>query len=107
MVPSYGEVGRTDPRAFLGLDLPVAGIAGDQQAALFGQACFAAGDTKCTYGTGSFVLVNTGHELVRSDAGLLSTVAWMTPSGELDLRARGRGLRHRGRGAVAARRAEV
>ncbi|MEO7980877.1 MAG: glycerol kinase GlpK [Sporichthyaceae bacterium] len=83
VVPSYGEVGRTAPAAFLGLDLPVAGIAGDQQAALFGQACFAEGESKCTYGTGSFVLVNTGTTLERSDAGLLSTVAWMAPDGTL------------------------
>jgi glycerol kinase len=83
VVPSYGEVGRSDPAAFLGLDLPIAGIAGDQQAALFGQACYEVGDSKCTYGTGSFVLVNTGSELVRSDAGLLTTVAWMDPSGAL------------------------
>ncbi|MDQ1629782.1 MAG: glycerol kinase [Actinomycetota bacterium] len=83
VVPSYGVVGRTDPSAFLGLDLPIAGIAGDQQAALFGQACFEVGDSKCTYGTGSFVLVNTGPEIVRSEAGLLTTVAWMDPSGAL------------------------
>jgi glycerol kinase len=83
VVPSYGEVGRSVPSAFLGLDLPIAGIAGDQQAALFGQACFTGGDSKCTYGTGSFVLVNTGAELVRSDAGLLTTVAWMDPAGAL------------------------
>jgi glycerol kinase len=76
VVPSSGVVGTTDPDAFLGLSLPVAGIAGDQQAALFGQACYAPGDTKCTYGTGSFVLTNTGTEPVRSDAGLLTTVAW-------------------------------
>ena len=82
-MPSYGEVGRTSPGAFLGLDVPVAGIAGDQQAALFGQACFAEGESKCTYGTGSFVLVNTGTTLERSDAGLLTTVAWMSPGGEL------------------------
>jgi glycerol kinase len=74
--PSAGEVGRTDPEAFLGVDLPIAGIAGDQQAALFGQVCFDAGMSKCTYGTGSFVLVNTGSSPVRSDAGLLTTVAW-------------------------------
>ncbi len=79
VVPSYGEVGRTSPAAFLGLDLPVAGIAGDQQAALFGQACFAEGESKCTYGTGSFVLVNTGDTPERSDDGLLTTVAWMAP----------------------------
>ena len=83
VVPSYGEIGRCDPAAFLGLDVPIAGIAGDQQAALFGQACFGVGDSKCTYGTGSFVLVNTGPELVRSHAGLLTTVAWMDPSGKL------------------------
>ncbi len=83
VVPSTGVTARTDPGAFLGLSLPVAGIAGDQQAALFGQACFAPGDAKCTYGTGSFVLANTGRELVRSDAGLLSTVAWMDSSGAL------------------------
>jgi glycerol kinase len=73
---SSGELGRTDPAAFLGLDLPIAGIAGDQQAALFGQACFDDGESKCTYGTGSFILVNTGSTPVRSDAGLLTTVAW-------------------------------
>ncbi|MDQ1686168.1 MAG: glycerol kinase [Frankiaceae bacterium] len=73
---SSGEFGRTDPAAFLGLDLPIAGVAGDQQAALFGQACYDAGQSKCTYGTGSFVLANTGTAPVRSDAGLLTTVAW-------------------------------
>jgi glycerol kinase len=83
VVPSTGVTGRTDPAAFLGLDLPIAGIAGDQQAALFGQACFAPGDAKCTYGTGSFVLANTGASVVRSAAGLLSTVAWMDASGAL------------------------
>ena len=83
VVPSWGEVARTSPDAFLGMDVPVAGIAGDQQAALFGQACYGAGDSKCTYGTGSFVLVNTGQEVVRSDAGLLSTVAWLAPDGTL------------------------
>ena len=82
VVPSYGEVGRTDPAAFLGLDLPVAGIAGDQQAALFGQGCYTPGRSKCTYGTGSFVLVNTGDTPVLSDR-LLTTVAWMRPDGSL------------------------
>jgi len=83
VVPSTALVGHTDPTAFLGLAVPIAGIAGDQQAALFGQACFAPGAVKCTYGTGSFVLVNTGRQVVRSDAGLLSTVAWLSASGEL------------------------
>src|SRR3954451_19461671 len=76
LVPNSGVVGTTDPDSFLGLELPIAGIAGDQQAALFGQACYSPGDTKCTYGTGSFVLTNTGSTPVRSDAGLLTTVAW-------------------------------
>ena len=83
VVPSTGVVGHTDPAAFLGMSVPIAGIAGDQQAAMFGQACFAVGAAKCTYGTGSFVLVNTGSSVVRSQAGLLSTVAWLEPSGDL------------------------
>jgi glycerol kinase len=83
VVASYGVVGRTDPDVFLGLDLPIAGIAGDQQAALFGQACFTVGASKCTYGTGSFVLVNTGPVPVRSTSGLLTTVAWQHPDGTL------------------------
>jgi glycerol kinase len=81
VVPSYGVLGRTDPATFLGLDLPIAGIAGDQQAALFGQACFTPGSSKCTYGTGSFILVNTGEQIARSDSGLLTTVAWAHPDG--------------------------
>jgi glycerol kinase len=80
---STGVIGYTDPEAFGGLTLPIAGVAGDQQAALFGQACFLPGASKCTYGTGSFVLANTGPQIVRSRAGLLSTVAWMDESGGL------------------------
>jgi glycerol kinase len=83
VVPSTGVAGHTHPASFLGLDLPIAGIAGDQQAALFGQACFEPGDVKCTYGTGSFVLVNTGASVARLGNGLLSTVAWMDGSGAL------------------------
>jgi glycerol kinase len=83
VVPSWGEIATTDPRSFLGLELPISGILGDQQSALFGQTCFEVGDTKCTYGTGSFILTNTGPEVVRSDAGLLSTAAWRSPEGEL------------------------
>jgi glycerol kinase len=86
VVPSWGDgstMGTTDPRTFAGLELPIAGIAGDQQSALFGQTCFDVGDSKCTYGTGSFILTNTGTEVVRSDAGLLSTAAWKSPEGEL------------------------
>ena len=82
VVPSWGELARTDPKSFLDLDLPIAGIAGDQQSALFGQTCFDVGDSKCTYGTGSFILTNTGSEVVRSEAGLLSTAAWRSPEGE-------------------------
>src|SRR6516225_10316459 len=89
VVPSTGVAGRTDPAAFLGLDLPIAGIAGDQQAALFGQACFAPGDAKCTYGTGSFVLANTGSSIASPAAGLVSTVAWMDRSGALTYAAEG------------------
>jgi glycerol kinase len=83
LVPSWGELAVTDPRSFLDLELPIAGIAGDQQAALFGQTCFDVGDSKCTYGTGSFILTNTGTSLERSEAGLLSTAAWRSPDGEL------------------------
>ncbi|MCW2622591.1 MAG: Glycerol kinase [Frankiales bacterium] len=82
VVASYGEVGRTDPAAFLGLDVPITGIAGDQQAALFGQGCYSPGTSKCTYGTGSFVLVNTGTTPVLSER-LLTTVAWQRPDGTL------------------------
>ncbi|MGH3333934.1 MAG: FGGY family carbohydrate kinase, partial [Nocardioidaceae bacterium] len=83
IVPSRGDIATTDPKAFLGLELPIAGIAGDQQSALFGQTCFEVGDSKCTYGTGTFILTNTGSEVVRSDAGLLSTAAWKSPDGEM------------------------
>ncbi|HRC55969.1 MAG TPA: FGGY-family carbohydrate kinase, partial [Kofleriaceae bacterium] len=63
--------------------IPISGIAGDQQAALFGQACFEPGDAKCTYGTGAFILMNTGELPVASSAGLLTTVAWQLGTGEL------------------------
>jgi len=83
IVPSYGEIARTDPATFLGLDIPIAGIAGDQQAALVGQAGFAPGSAKCTYGTGSFLLVNTGDRAVATSSGLLTTVALGRPDGSL------------------------
>ena len=83
LVPNWGEVATTDPATFLDLSLPIAGIAGDQQSALFGQTCYDVGDSKCTYGTGSFILTNTGTTLERSDAGLLSTAAWRGPDGDL------------------------
>ena len=56
--------------------IPIAGMAGDQQAALFGQVCFETGEAKCTFGTGCFLLMNTGSEVVTSDRGMLTTVAW-------------------------------
>jgi len=75
-VRSSSEIyGHTDP-TLLGAAVPVAGAAGDQQAALFGQACFAAGAAKNTYGTGCFMLLNTGAVPVPSSKGLLTTVAW-------------------------------
>ena len=75
-VRSSSEVyGTTKGLGFLPDGIPVAGIAGDQQAALFGQACFAPGEAKCTYGTGTFLLLNTGERIVHSDNGLLTTVA--------------------------------
>ncbi len=83
LVPNWGEIATTDPTSFCGLSLPVSGVAGDQQSALFGQTCFDPGDAKCTYGTGSFILTNTGTSLERSDAGLLSTAAWRSPDGTL------------------------
>jgi len=75
--PSSEVYGETDPQLFFGTrGIPVAGIAGDQQAALFGQACYKRGMAKNTYGTGSFVLMNTGTEAVTSNEKLLTTIAW-------------------------------
>lgn len=76
-IKSSSEVyGHTKGLGFLPDGIPVSGMAGDQQAALFGQACFKEGEAKCTYGTGSFLLMNTGKNIVRSKSGLLTTVAW-------------------------------
>lgn len=74
--PSSGLYGLTSKAAFLGAEVPIAGAAGDQQAALFGQACFEPGMAKNTYGTGCFMLMNTGAEAVTSKHGLLTTIAW-------------------------------
>ena len=71
-----GRFGVSDPDIFLGIEAPITGIAGDQQAALFGQGAWAAGTSKNTYGTGSFLLLNTGGEAVDSHQGLLTSVAW-------------------------------
>ena len=73
--PSSGIFGYTDVDVFGG-EVPIAGAAGDQQAALFGQTCFEAGQSKMTYGTGGFMLMNTGDKAVDSDNGLLTTIAW-------------------------------
>ncbi len=69
----YGYVSKNH---FFGTSVPIAGIAGDQQAALFGQACYESGMVKNTYGTGCFMLMNTGEKAVRSNHGLLTTIAW-------------------------------
>jgi glycerol kinase len=74
--PSSEIYGHTDDASFGGVKIPIAGIAGDQQAALFGQACFDKGMVKNTYGTGCFLLMNTGEKMVPSQNGLLTTIAW-------------------------------
>ena len=74
--PSSEQYGPSDAEIFNGIEIPIAGIAGDQQAALFGQACFEKGMTKNTYGTGCFMLMNTGDKAVTSKNGLLTTIAW-------------------------------
>ena len=73
--PSSCIYGTTDP-SYLGGAIPIAGAAGDQQAALFGQTCFEAGEAKNTYGTGCFMLMNTGEKPVFSQNGLVTTIAW-------------------------------
>lgn len=75
IVDCAGDLGTTDAEWF-GAPIPIAGMAGDQQAASIGQACLKAGDTKATYGTGAFILTNTGGEMRRSGHRLLSTIAW-------------------------------
>ncbi len=75
VVDSTGEISMTDPDVLGGVSAPISGIAGDQQAALFGQACTTAGMAKNTYGTGSFVLMQTGPDRVASESGMLTTVA--------------------------------
>jgi glycerol kinase len=82
--PSSQVYGHTAAEEFFGARVPVAGIAGDQQAALFGQACFDTGMAKNTYGTGSFVLLNTGRQAVESQHGLLTTIAWALNETEIE-----------------------
>lgn len=74
-MPSSCCYGQTEAH-FFGAPIPISGAAGDQQAALFGQACFAPGDSKCTYGTGAFLLMNTGKTPIYSERGLVTTIAW-------------------------------
>ncbi|MED4300237.1 glycerol kinase GlpK [Geobacillus stearothermophilus] len=74
--PSSEVYAKTAPYHFFGVEVPIAGAAGDQQAALFGQACFTEGMAKNTYGTGCFMLMNTGEKAVASKHGLLTTIAW-------------------------------
>ena len=75
--PSSYVYGYAD-RSLFGEEIPIAGAAGDQQAALFGQCCFTQGEVKNTYGTGCFLLMNTGNEAIESKNGLLSTIAAST-----------------------------
>lgn len=79
IVPSSAALGVTRGFAPLTDGTPITAMAGDQHAALFGQACFAPGDIKCTYGTGAFVVMNTGSTRTRSNAGLIETIAWSLP----------------------------
>ncbi len=83
VVPCSGPVGTTKGVPGIRDGVPIAGLAGDQQSALFGQVCFTPGDAKATYGTGAFILMNTGEWPVHSKAGLLTTVAWKLHTGEL------------------------
>lgn len=85
IVPSSGVLGEAQP-ALLGLAIPIAGVAGDQQAATFGQACFTPGMAKNTYGTGCFMLMNTGSTAVASRNRLLTTIGWQGPAEEGDRR---------------------
>ena len=76
VLPSSGFAGETANKFFNGISIPITGIVGDQQAALFGQSCFEKGMTKNTYGTGCFILMNCGETPVKSENGLITTVAW-------------------------------
>ncbi len=88
IVPSSTVLAETGPALF-GAAIPIAGVAGDQQAATFGQACFAPGMAKNTYGTGCFMLMNTGDAAVRSRNNLLTTVAWCGPADQLSREGQG------------------
>lgn len=81
--PSSGVIAKTKGLSFLPDGIPISGVAGDQQAALFGQTCFDTGEAKCTFGTGSFLLMNTGKKQVASKHKLLTTVAWKLQNQEV------------------------
>jgi glycerol kinase len=81
VVPSSGRIGATVSDGHIPAGIPVSGVAGDQQAALFGQACFTPGSAKNTYGTGSFVLLNVGTTCPEPTTGMLTTVAWKLGAG--------------------------
>ncbi len=80
---SSGLFGKTEQQTFVGANTPITGVAGDQQAALFGQTCFSEGESKCTFGTGSFILMNTGNKILKSKSGCLTTVAWQLQGGKI------------------------
>lgn len=84
VLPSSGDFGVTEKSLTGGVAIPITGVAGDQQAALFGQCCFEAGEVKNTYGTGCFMLMNTGNHLVRSGNGLLTTLAAGSTTGKAE-----------------------
>lgn len=81
--PSNAEFGVTQALGFLPDGIPITGMIGDQQSALFGQSCFAQGEAKCTFGTGSFILLNTGTKAVKSKHKLLTTIAWKLKDQEM------------------------
>lgn len=81
--PSNANFGQTSGLGFIPDGIPITGIIGDQQAALFGQACYEVGESKCTFGTGSFLLLNTGKKAVKSKNKLLTTIAWKLKDSEM------------------------
>lgn len=81
--PSNANFGQTSGLGFMPDGIPITGIIGDQQAALFGQACYEVGESKCTFGTGSFLLLNTGKKAVKSKNKLLTTIAWKLKDSEM------------------------
>ncbi|MDE2409983.1 MAG: glycerol kinase, partial [Actinomycetales bacterium] len=79
VVGNQGQLAQAEASVFLGISAPITGMAGDQHAALFGQLAFEPGDAKCTYGTGAFLLCNTGDQPVLTDPRLIATLAWVNP----------------------------